>query len=250
MLLRTFGYLFSIVVFLTSLSAEASVTLLGSRIIYSSDAKSIDIVLKNNDTIPYVIQTWFDRGNEHSTPADSSDTPFIVTPPVFRIQPQTGQIARIMYSATKALPSDRESLFWFNMLEIPPMTQGATSQSNAMMVMLRNRVKVFYRPIGLGDPTNVLDGLKVSRVYSAEKGHGLLIANPQPWFVSLVNIQLGRGKDKQSLRAEMLSPFSEKTFPVSTSGKSLQDQGIVTLSAINDQGARISETYHPEDKKY
>ncbi|MDQ0432932.1 P pilus assembly chaperone PapD [Pantoea agglomerans] len=37
-------------------NVQASVTILGSRIIYPGNALSVDVQLKNNDNIPYVIQ--------------------------------------------------------------------------------------------------------------------------------------------------------------------------------------------------
>jgi fimbrial chaperone protein len=54
----------SIFLFILSLyfcqSAFASVVMTGSRVIYPSDAKSVDLKLRNDDDFPYVIQAWFD----------------------------------------------------------------------------------------------------------------------------------------------------------------------------------------------
>ncbi|MDI5818937.1 fimbria/pilus periplasmic chaperone, partial [Salmonella enterica subsp. enterica serovar Kentucky] len=44
---------------LPATASWASVTILGSRIIYPSTASSVDVQLKNNDAIPYIVQTWF-----------------------------------------------------------------------------------------------------------------------------------------------------------------------------------------------
>ncbi|ECK7329236.1 fimbria/pilus periplasmic chaperone, partial [Salmonella enterica subsp. enterica] len=102
-----------------------SVTILGSRIIYPSTASSVDVQLKNNDAIPYIVQTWFDDGDMNTSPENSSAMPFIATPPVFRIQPKAGQVVRVIYNNTKKLPQDRESVFWFNVLQVPPTNIGS-----------------------------------------------------------------------------------------------------------------------------
>jgi len=120
----------------------ASVTMIGNRIIYPSDAKSVDVQMKNNDDFPYVVQTWFDDGDINSQPQKKSDVPMISTPPVFRIQGKSGQIVRIVFNKFKQLPTDRETLYWFNSLQIPPSNISANSKKNEMLVMLRNRVKV------------------------------------------------------------------------------------------------------------
>lgn len=124
-----------------------------------SDYLSIDRRLsrctaKNNDDFPYIVQTWFDNGDLHIGPENASGIPFISTPPVFRIQPKSGQIVRVVYSQRKALPHDRESVFWFNALQVPPANIGGRQQ-NKVLVMLRTRIKLFYRPEGIGSPGNL-----------------------------------------------------------------------------------------------
>lgn len=86
---------------LPATASWASVTILGSRIIYPSTASSVDVQLKNNDAIPYIVQTWFDDGDMNTSPENSSAMPFIATPPVFRIQPKAGQVVRVIYNNTK-----------------------------------------------------------------------------------------------------------------------------------------------------
>jgi len=231
------------IVIFTMTSAQASVTLLGSRIIYPAQATSVDIQFKNNDNIPYVIQSWFDDGDVDSQPQQKNNVPFIVTPPVFRIQPKAGQIARVIFSGTATLPQDRESLFWFNTLQIPPSQRGSQAKQNIMTVMLRNRVKVFYRPAVIGKPDNILKGVKVNYVFDARKGSGLEIDNAQPWHLSLVALSLKTGAKNMTAETQMIAPYSKKTFWLSNAKQRFQGAATATLAAINDQGARISEDF-------
>ncbi|MBW1251823.1 fimbria/pilus periplasmic chaperone [Pantoea allii] len=222
--------------------ANASVTIMGSRIIYPGQARSVDVQFKNNDAIPYVIQSWFDNGDENSQPENRVNTPFIITPPVFRIQPKAGQVAKVMVNNTVAQPQDRESVYWFNTLQIPPSNINQDKTQNVMLVVLRNRMKVFYRPERIGAPKNILKGITVTPLYQANKGNGIEIDNPQPWHASLVDVVLKVGNHTFKSEADMVSPFAKQTYWFNNS-KRLQGAGVVSISAVNDQGAKISENF-------
>lgn len=224
---------------------NASITMTGTRIIYNGSAKSTDVHLKNKDAIPYVVQSWFDSGNMADGPEKSAQVPFIATPPAFRIQPGEGQIIRIVYTQGKALPQDRESLFYFNFMQIPPANSGQstsdTAKQNSLLIMLRNRVKLFYRPAGLaGDPQKMLENLQVQRI-SEGKGFGITVKNNQPWYVTVAALQLNGSTETLRPKNDMISPFASETFhfPRTTDA----DKQRVRITLINDQGARISADY-------
>lgn len=197
---------------LPATASWASVTILGSRIIYPSTASSVDVQLKNNDAIPYIVQTWFDDGDMNTSPENSSAMPFIATPPVFRIQPKAGQVVRVIYNNTKKLPQDRESVFWFNVLQVPPTNIGSDSGQNKMLVMLRSRIKLFYRPDGLGKPDSLAKKLQIKTVNKGSGKSGIVIVNPQPWFASLSNLNVKVNGASYNLDADMIAPFSSQTW--------------------------------------
>jgi P pilus assembly protein, chaperone PapD len=225
-------------------SAQASVTMLGSRVIYNAEASSVDVQLKNNDTYPYVVQTWFDEGNIDANPQDSHSVPFLATPPVFRIQPKSGQIVRIVFNQTKSLPQDRESVYWFNFLQVPPSNVAGGQKQNKMLVMLRTRVKLFYRPAALSSPGDIAKKLQVKTVRDARKGTGIEVSNPTPWFASLSNLSAEAGATRSTVKADMVAPFSSKTFWLTGKTYPKQSSGIVRIAVIDDHGARISEQYN------
>ena len=224
---------------------NASITMTGTRIIYNGAAKSTDVHLKNKDAIPYVVQSWFDNGNMADGPDKSAQVPFIATPPAFRIQSGEGQVIRIVYTRGKALPQDRESLVYFNFMQIPPANAGQsathTEKQNSLLIMLRNRVKLFYRPAGLvGDPQKMLENLQVKRI-SGNKELAISIKNNQPYFVTVAVLQPGRSAEILHPKNDMISPFASETFHFPrTSGADAQR---VRVTLINDQGARISADY-------
>jgi P pilus assembly chaperone PapD len=229
--------------FATAMSCQASVTIMGSRIIYASTASSVDVQLKNSDSFPYVVQTWFDAGDVNARPQDSNAVPFIATPPIFRIQPKAGQVVRIVFSKSKALPQDRESVYWFNALQFPPSNLGGDRPQNKMLVVLRTRIKLFYRPASLGVPGALVKKLQIKAVRDAKKGAGVEITNPTPWFASVSNLSTRVNGVSQNLTADMVAPFASQTFWFTGKNSAPQGNGSVKVTLVNDQGARMSESY-------
>ncbi len=89
--------------------------------------------------------------------------PFIVLPPIVRIEPGKGQSWRLVFNGSR-LPQDRESLFWFNLLDIPPEPKNGKTD-NYLQLAIRSRIKLFYRPAGVAAGKN-------SRGKSPELGAG------------------------------------------------------------------------------
>lgn len=102
----------------TAFNACADIVISGTRIVYPQSSKDVVVNLDNHGNKPLLVQTWLDDGRDGVNPQELK-LPFIITPPVSRIDPKKGQSVRITYTGTP-LPQDRESLFWFNVLEIPP----------------------------------------------------------------------------------------------------------------------------------
>ncbi|MGQ2408976.1 fimbrial biogenesis chaperone [Enterobacter hormaechei] len=107
------------ILFLVLLSApvKASIVITGTRVIYSQGERSVSVKLNNNGKSPVLIQSWIDDGVMGKSP-DTSTAPFIVTPPINRVDPGKGQTLQISFTG-KQLPSDKESVFWLNVLEVP-----------------------------------------------------------------------------------------------------------------------------------
>lgn len=125
-----------------SLSAQASVTPDRTRLIFNESDKSISVTLRNNDPkLPYLAQSWIEdeKGNKISSP-------LTVLPPVQRIDSMmNGQVKVQGMPDINKLPADRESLFYFNVREIPPKT----NKANTLQIALQTRIKLFWRPKAL-----------------------------------------------------------------------------------------------------
>ena len=87
-----------------SSSSIASVTISGTRIIYPGQEREVTVDLKNRNDTPALIQSWIGSGDTKIGPGEEK-LPFIVTPPLTRIEPNQGQTLRIAYTG-EPLPTD------------------------------------------------------------------------------------------------------------------------------------------------
>ena len=122
-----------------SFAANAAVSPDRTRIIYNQSDKSVSVRLTNQspDT-PFLAQSWIeDKDNKKSR------TYITAIPPMLRLEAGEQAQVRLMGQATLAqLPADRESLFYYNIREIPPRSE----QNNVMQIAMQSRIKLFWRP--------------------------------------------------------------------------------------------------------
>ncbi|WP_288413851.1 thin pilus assembly periplasmic chaperone AcuD [uncultured Acinetobacter sp.] len=206
--MRKFGFFFSIV--LISQYADAGVSIDGTRIIFPSNAKSVSVQLRNEFTTPALVQTWIDQGDMNSIPP-ADQIPFVLTPPLARVEPKKGQIIRIIPTGSPALPQDRESLYWFNMLDIPP-DDSANKDKNILTFNVRSRIKLFYRPTNLKISS---DKAFSSIGYNYDNDtQSVVLNNPTPYYVTVTKINFKNQSRTATYtsNAVMLAPFSQQNL--------------------------------------
>ena len=213
-------------------------TISGTRIIFPGNEKEISVRTNNKGKIPALVQVWIDDGKANAD-VNTVKTPFLITPPVYRVEPGKGQSLRLIYNGM-TLPQDRESLFWFNLLEIPPAPPGQSK--NVLELAFRTRIKIFYRPQGLKDNSvELFKSLKWEVVTDASKGTGIKISNPTPYYFSFDSGTFTIGNAKYPMNMDMVGPgYSETYF----SDKQKAPAGTVsqiTARLLNDYGAGIEK---------
>jgi chaperone protein EcpD len=67
--------------------ASADIVISGTRVIYPASAKDVTVTMDNRGTRPLLVQTWLDDGRDTTNPQELK-LPFIVTPPVSRVEPK------------------------------------------------------------------------------------------------------------------------------------------------------------------
>ncbi|WJV24463.1 MULTISPECIES: fimbrial biogenesis chaperone [Pseudomonas] len=215
--------------------AWSGVVMLGNRIIYPESASSTMINLRNTEDIPYVVQAWIDDGS--ANPILAVDViPFELTPPLFRLPPKNQQVLRVRLLPNN-LPSDRESLFWFNFQQIAPAVEPA--KQARLDLSLIQQVKLLFRPRALeGGIAALPSNLKVRL---PEKRGGVEFYNHSPYFANLtervmVVDDLGQQWPLRVSALITIAPFSMVKWPLpsATNSKRLRS---VRVELIGDQGA-------------
>ncbi|AKJ43582.1 fimbrial chaperone [Pragia fontium] len=201
-----------------SFNALSAFTLNGTRFIYDEGRKNIAIEITNNSDKTYGGQIWIENLN------DLNNVFFIPAPNLFKVSGGEKQLIRLLY-VNDILPKDKESLFWLNVQEIPPVA--STDESNVLAVALNTQVKLIYRPKALAAARE-----------EAEKNltyRGSVLKNPTPYYFAITKIAINGTPLKLDKKTEqqisLLAPFSEVTLPRALSGK-------VSIEAIDDYGAQ------------
>ena len=211
----------------STFNACADIVISGTRVIYPQSAKDVTVKMENRGTKPLLLQSWLDDGRDTVNPQELK-LPFIVTPPVSRIDPSKGQTVRITWTQ-QPLAQDRESLFWFNVLEVPPKAKDGDSQ-NVLQLAFRTRIKMFFRPDGLpGDPAIAAGNLKWS-----QQGTALIANNSSPYYVSMAKATVTVNGKKIEVDSHTIPPLSNETIPVKNA-PALRG-GKIEYTAINDFG--------------
>jgi P pilus assembly chaperone PapD len=202
------------------LSAFAGVEVGGTRLIYDGAKKEATLSVKNADKdTTYLIQSWLDSGDENS----SVKLPFIITPPLFRLDPTHENQLRVIN--TGPLAQDRETLYWLSVKSIAATTR----ETNRLQVAVRTRIKMIYRPAVIKkSAADAYKNLAVSRV-----ANSINFTNPTPHYVSFFDIKVGGEELDQPM---MIEPFGEYSIMAPSSA-----MGKIRWRAINDYGGTTDE---------
>lgn len=115
-MIKRITFIFSAMILLST-HVQASLTVDCTRVIYDMEKPGVSVVVENTDTKdPFLLQTWIE-----SSQGEKITEPLVALPLLQRIEPgQKKQIRINSVNQTAQLPQDRETLFYFNVLGIPP----------------------------------------------------------------------------------------------------------------------------------
>ena len=206
-------------------NSKAAIGLDRTRVIVdgSKDAGSTNIT-NNNAELPYLAQGWIEDES-----GKKISTPLTVLPPVQRLEPgKNSQVKVQALPAAKLLPQDRESVYYFNLREIPPRSD----KTNTLQIALQTRIKLFYRPAALvtRDAKAWQEQLTLTRV-----GNQYQVNNPTPYFITLASASASLdGKDIPGVNPVMIAPKAN----VMLGGSAAALGSAPVLTYINDYGGR------------
>ncbi|MHB9325993.1 fimbrial biogenesis chaperone [Phytobacter ursingii] len=211
--------------------AHAGIQLAATRVIYPAGKREVTLAVTSKDPAPRLIQSWIENDDAD---APSANVPFIITPPIFRLNPDKGQTLRIIHTGG-AVPQDRESVFWLNVLEIPPKPSG---KADHIQLTVRSRLKLFYRPAGLaGSPKAAVTQLRW-RLVQNNQGYALECENPSAFTVSLNHVGLtDTVKSEDERQSGMCPARGQQRFAVQATPTQLAG-GRLFFTTIDDYGGQ------------
>lgn len=204
--------------FISAASFAGGVSLGGTRLIYPAGNSQVSMPVNNSDDkAVFLVQSWVEDENGVKT------EDFVITPPLFVIQPQKENTLRVMYVGSKVLPTDRESVYWLNVKAIPSANPNIKNK-NVLQLAILSRIKLFVRPDNL--PLKSAEAPQKLRFH--RNGEQLTINNPTPYYITLVQLKAGNTK----LPNTMVAPQTKAS--VSIPGNV---QGEITYQTVSDFGA-------------
>lgn len=209
------------------LPVQAGVVIYGTRVIYPAEKKEVIVQLMNQGNHSSLVQTWIDEGDTTVSP-EKLQVPFIITPPVSRIAGESGQQLKIK-KMPGALPENKESLFYLNVLDIPP-NNPENNGKNVLRFAMQNRIKLFWRPKGIA----AVNQATFQKLSVSERGAFVYIKNDSANWITVSEVKAKNIKINE--RTIMLSPQSEESVPLKNSKA---HQYILTI--IDDHGNYISD---------
>ncbi|MGY2293704.1 fimbrial biogenesis chaperone [Pseudomonas sp. SDO528_S397] len=217
--------------FVACVSAQANIVINGTRVIYPEQNKDVVVQLINSGSDASLVQAWIDDGDIDSTP-ETANVPFLLSPPVVKVSGDSGQQLRITKIGAP-LASDRESVFFLNVLDIPPVPENLQG-ANTLQLAIKSRIKMFYRPAGLkGTSETSLNHVELHAV-----ANGFNVVNNSGYFFTLANVDHA---DQPNLLVEsvMVAPFSSL---FAKSKQPVIKKTPYTLRYIDDLGAYKTKT--------
>jgi len=247
--------------------AQAGFSITGTRVVYDeANGEATVHMQRTSGDAPVLLQVWLDDGDATAQPG-MQDVPFILTPTASRVEAGRAQVIRILRTRD-GLPGDRESLWFFNALEVPATDEAALAQSNPggnhLRLAMQARMKFFYRPKGL--QPRVEDAVALLRFTleptaagPSQSGLSLRIHNPTPYHITVPDLalhasaaadapELARLDDK--VFTPMVAPFAELVVPLvaplqAQAGHDLASNRAavqVRYTVINDLGGYNAKT--------
>lgn len=208
-------------------SASASIVIHATRLVYPASEREITIKLENNGKQAALVQLWLDEGDTNKT-ASEINVPFIITPPVARIDAGKTQTLRL-FNTGSPLEAEKELIYWFNVLEIP--AESANVADNKLQLAFRTRIKLFFRPTGLKGSVESAPKNLDWRIENDK----LIVNNNSDYHINFSSVKVNGTDNYIDFEDRlMLRPREVRSFkPIP---KNLETNSQLEIKIINDYG--------------
>lgn len=231
MKIKTFSCAYSSLVLLMlwqTGNVNAAIGLDRTRVVFDGSKDAASMTITNNNTqLPYLAQGWIEdeQGNKITSP-------LIVLPPVQRLEPgKKSQVKVQALPAVKSLPQDRETVYYFNLREIPPRSDKA----NSLQIALQTRIKLFYRPASIVPSQQERSDPWQKQLILTREADDFQVNNPTPYYITLIDARSSKeGKTSPGFEPLMVPP--KGTLKLGVSAAALGSKPWLTY--VNDYGGR------------
>ncbi|EPF0317271.1 fimbria/pilus periplasmic chaperone [Enterobacter chuandaensis] len=212
-----------------------SVRLGTTRVIYDPDSNGTTLSVVNPQNYPILLQSEV-LGEDMKSKA-----PFIVTPPLMRLDAFQQSRLRIVRTGGN-FAEDRETMQWICAKGIPPKADDAwanTEKKNQsaknkvtmnVQLSINNCIKLLVRPSSVkGTPSAIAQNVKWTKEGSKLKGK-----NDSPFYINLTSLSLG---NKSISDTHYIAPYSSYLYDI----KGLNNSNQVSWKIINDYGGESPE---------
>ncbi|EJD6081264.1 MULTISPECIES: fimbrial biogenesis chaperone [Providencia] len=192
--------------------------------------KSVSFHLRNGTTnIPYLIQgsmEYFSEATGKNAEKENKveKLPFIITPPLFKLEPGKAYDWRILFSGNAdSLPKDRESAYIVKFRAIPPKkidtdeeVKGDNKKTDFTAIQAIH-FKVYYRPKAF-EKLLIEDAQK--KLSFRVEGNELVVKNDSPIYMALDSFEVAGVTFEEDELFKPLIPLGEQRFKFSGNIKS------------------------------
>lgn len=123
--------------------SQSSIEINKDKFIFIESINQEIIEIKNKTDNDYFIQSWI----THYDKENSNEIPFMVTPPLFKIEKDENFSLKI-FKIDKVKEEDRESLYRINIKRIPILLN-SDSNKNMLHVSVNSVYNLIYRPVSI-----------------------------------------------------------------------------------------------------
>lgn len=182
------------------------------------------VVTNSSADAPYLAQTWIENDS-----GEKIISPLAALPILQRINPKQEKQIKINFMGSESeLASDRETMFFMNVLGVPP--KGDESK-NQISIVIQSKMKLFYRPKGL--PTYENNGW-IEEVIVKKANNSVVLENPTAYYSVIYALTDSRNRTVE--KEINLKPFSNEVVNVQVGSN-------FTMMFIDDYGASVKMNY-------
>lgn len=155
-------------------------------------------------TLPVLLQAWIDDGSDAAPQLQVA--PFVIDRPLQRLNAGSNRDLQIRGVGGGALPQDRESLYWLNILDMGPKGKGDAGE---VQTSVQWRIKLLSRPANL--PGSAEAAAKALHWRVERDGDKVVLAarNESAFFVNLVKLQVGKETVEFTASSGIVRPYTD-----------------------------------------